>query len=310
MSQTGNSTTNTIELSVMQKNHFIVISGMSGSGKSVALNALEDLGYYCIDNLPAILLSETAGKLLATNSQTSEENPKTIKVAVSIDSRNKEFLQGISKQLNMLNQQVANQIIFLNADDNTLIKRYSETRRKHPLTNKDTSLLEAIKLDRTMLSSLQERADVEISTTNHTPHQLRSLMRDYAATSDSAPITVLFQSFGFKYGSPNEVDFIFDVRCLPNPYWNETLREFTGLDESVRKFLEKHENVANMQYDIQTFIEKWLPQFQSENRSYLNIGIGCTGGKHRSVYISSKLAKYFSQNRAIRTQIRHRELNI
>ena len=294
----------------MQKNHFIVISGMSGSGKSVALNALEDLGYYCVDNLPAILLSETAEKLLATNSQASEENPKTINVAVSIDSRNKEFLQGISKQLNMLNQQVANQIIFLNADDNTLIKRYSETRRKHPLTNKDTSLLEAIKLDRTMLSSLQERADVEISTTNHTPHQLRSLMRDYAATSDSAPITVLFQSFGFKYGSPNEVDFIFDVRCLPNPYWNETLREFTGLDESVRKFLEKHENVANMQYDIQTFIEKWLPQFQSENRSYLNIGIGCTGGKHRSVYISSKLAKYFSQNRAIRTQIRHRELNI
>lgn len=294
----------------MQKNHFIVISGMSGSGKSVALNALEDLGYYCIDNLPAILLSETAEKLLATNSQASEENPKTLKVAVSIDSRNKEFLQGISKQLNMLNQQVANQIIFLNADDNTLIKRYSETRRKHPLTNKDTSLLEAIKLDRTMLSSLQERADVEISTTNHTPHQLRSLMRDYAATSDSAPITVLFQSFGFKYGSPNEVDFIFDVRCLPNPYWNETLREFTGLDESVRKFLEKHENVANMQYDIQTFIEKWLPQFQSENRSYLNIGIGCTGGKHRSVYISSKLAKYFNQNRAIRTQIRHRELNI
>ena len=171
-------------------------------------------------------------------------------------------------------------------------------------------MLEAIKLDRSMLSSLQERADIEINTTNHTPHQLRSLMRDYAATSDSAPITVLFQSFGFKYGSPSEVDFIFDVRCLPNPYWNETLREYTGLDQPVRNFLEGHENVANMQYDIQTFIEKWLPQFQSENRSYLNIGIGCTGGKHRSVYISSKLAKHFSQNLAIRTQIRHRELNI
>ena len=294
----------------MQKNHFIVISGMSGSGKSVALNALEDLGYYCIDNLPAILLSETAEKLLATNRQANAENVKTLKVAVSIDSRNKEFLQGISKQLNILNQQVANQIIFLDADNNTLIKRYSETRRKHPLTNKNTSLLEAIKLDRSMLSSLQERADIEINTTNHTPHQLRSLMRDYAATSDSAPITVLFQSFGFKYGSPSEVDFIFDVRCLPNPFWNETLREYTGLDQSVQNFLEGHESVANMQYDIQTFIEKWLPQFQSENRSYLNIGIGCTGGKHRSVYISSKLAKHFSQNLAIRTQIRHRELNI
>lgn len=294
----------------MHKNHFIVISGMSGSGKSVALNALEDLGYYCIDNLPAILLSETAEKLLAVNKQENEENTKILKVAVSIDSRNKQFLQGVSKQLNMLNQQVANQIIFLNADDNTLIKRYSETRRKHPLTNKDTSLLEAIKLDRSMLSSLQERADIEISTTNHTPHQLRGLMRDYAATSDSSPITVLFQSFGFKYGAPNELDFIFDVRCLPNPYWNEALREYTGLDQPVRNFLAGHDNVANMQYDIQVFIEKWLPQFQLENRSYLNIGIGCTGGKHRSVYISSKLAKYFSKNQSIRTQIRHRELNI
>ena len=161
-----------------------------------------------------------------------------------------------------------------------------------------------------MLSSLQERADFEINTTHHTPHQLRGLMRDYAATSDSAPITVLFQSFGFKYGAPNEVDFIFDVRCLPNPYWNESLRDYNGLDQPVQDFLSHHDNVANMQLDIQTFIEKWLPQFQLENRSYLNIGIGCTGGKHRSVYISSKLATYFSKNHAIRTQIRHRELNI
>ena len=294
----------------MQKNHFIVISGMSGSGKSVALNALEDLGYYCIDNLPAILLSETAEKLLNFNAQEDNSENSILKVAVSIDSRNKDFLLGISKQLNTLNQLVANQIIFLDADDKTLIKRYSETRRKHPLTSRNTSLLEAIHLDRTMLSSLQERADIEISTTHQTPHQLRALMRDYAATSDSTPITVLFQSFGFKYGAPNEVDFIFDVRCLPNPYWNEALRDYTGLEKPVRDFLKNHDIVAKMQYDIQVFIEKWLPQFQAENRSYLNIGIGCTGGKHRSVFISSKLAKHFQNNQAIRTQIRHRELNI
>lgn len=293
----------------MQKNHFIVISGMSGSGKSVALNALEDLGYYCIDNLLAILLIETADKLIVSHANNSQD-ALTLKVAVSIDSRNKQFLQGISKQLDNLNQLVGNQIIFLDADDKTLIKRYSETRRKHPLTNKNTSLLEAIKLDRSMLSSLQERADIEINTTTHTPHQLRSLMRDYAATSDSTPITVLFQSFGFKYGAPNDVDFIFDVRCLPNPYWDESLREFTGLDQPVRNFLSNHDTVANMRHDIQSFIEKWLPQFQAENRSYLNIGIGCTGGKHRSVFISSKLAKHFNKDQAIRTQIRHRELNI
>ncbi len=293
----------------MQKNHFIVISGMSGSGKSVALNALEDLGYYCIDNLPAILLGETAEKLIEAH-KLNQYSSSALKIAVSIDSRNKEFLNGVSKQLDVLNQSIANQIIFLDADDKTLIKRYSETRRKHPLTSKTTSLLEAIRLDRSMLSTLQERADVEITTTNQTPHQLRSLMRDYAATSDSAPITVLFQSFGFKYGSPNEVDFIFDVRCLPNPYWNENLREKTGLEQPVRDFLSGQSTVQNMQLDIQTFIEKWLPEFQAENRSYLNVGIGCTGGKHRSVYISSQLAEYFRKNQSIRTQIRHRELNI
>lgn len=293
----------------MQKDHFIVISGMSGSGKSVALNALEDLGYYCIDNLPAILLGETAEKLIAAD-KLNPHSSKALKVAVSIDSRNKEFLKGVSKQLDILNQSIANQIIFLDANDETLIKRYSETRRKHPLTTRDISLLEAIRLDRSMLSLLQERADIEINTTNHTPHQLRSLMRDYAATSDSTPITVLFQSFGFKYGSPSEVDFIFDVRCLPNPYWNENLREKTGLEQPVRDFLSGQSSVQNMQLDIQTFIEKWLPEFQAENRSYLNVGIGCTGGKHRSVYISSQLADYFRKNQEIRTQIRHRELNI
>ena len=290
----------------MQQKHFIVISGMSGSGKSVALNALEDLGYYCIDNLPAILLNEVAEKLL----KSENDDHKINKIAVSIDSRNHTFLDGISAQLDLLKQQVKNQIIFIDADDTTLIKRYSETRRKHPLTSRNVSLLEAINLDRSMMAPLQERADIQINTSQHTPHQLKTLMRDYAATSDSSPITLLFQSFGFKYGSPNDADFIFDVRCLPNPYWDESLRNNTGLEEPVQKFLAQHDSVDQMLFDIQQFVEKWLPHFTADNRSYLTVGIGCTGGKHRSVYISSKLAVYFSQNKDIRTQLRHRELHI
>lgn len=286
--------------------HFIVISGMSGSGKSVALTALEDLGYYCIDNLPAILLSEVAEKLFKID----DKEHRIKKIAVSIDSRNHTFLDDISTQLDLLNKQVNSQIIFIDTDNDTLIKRYSETRRKHPLTNKNISLLEAINLDRSIISTLQERADIHINTSDHTPHQLRALIRDHAATSDSSPITLLFQSFGFKYGSPNDVDFMFDVRCLPNPYWDEKLKTHTGLEKTVQDFLASHESVTAMQTDIQLFIEKWLPHFITDNRSYLTVGIGCTGGKHRSVYISSKLAEHFSHNGNIRTQLRHRELNI
>jgi UPF0042 nucleotide-binding protein len=290
----------------MQKEYFIVISGMSGSGKSVALNALEDLGYYCIDNLPAILLSEVAEKLFKTDNK----NTKINKIAVSIDSRNHTFLDDISKQLDLLNEQVNSQIIFIDADDSILIKRYSETRRKHPLTNKNISLLEAIHLDRSMMNTLQERANIQINTSLHTPHQLKAIIRDHAATSDSSPITLLFQSFGFKYGPPTDVDFIFDVRCLPNPYWNESLREKTGLEKPVQAFLASHDSVDEMLVDILNFVEKWLPHFTADNRSYLTVGIGCTGGKHRSVYISSKLAEHFNKNKNTRTQLRHRELNI
>lgn len=286
----------------MQNHHLILISGTSGSGKSVALNALEDLGYYCIDNLPAILLDEVATKLI--------DEEQTSKIAISIDSRNKNFLLNIEKSLDELSQHMPMQIIFIDAADEILIKRYSETRRKHPLTNKNTSLVEAITLDRELLTPLQERADIKIDTTKLTPHQLRSEIRGHATTAGKMPITVLFQSFGFKYGSPSDLDFIFDVRCLPNPYWEESLRHMTGLDSQVKTFLRRHETVQIMQQDIQQFVEKWLPAFIADNRTYLNIGIGCTGGKHRSVYISTMLADYFSQQKNIHVQIRHRELNI
>jgi len=286
----------------MQKNEFILISGTSGSGKSVALNALEDLGYYCIDNLPAMLLKEVATKLQKENS--------IDKVAISIDSRNQKFIQDIKKNLQLLNENTEAKIIFIDAEDSSLIKRYSETRRKHPLTNKDTSLVEAIQLDRQLLSHLQDNADIHIDTSKKTPHQLRALIKEHAMTVGNAPITVLFQSFGFKYGAPSETDFIFDVRCLPNPHWQDDLRPLTGLDQPVRTFLSKHDMVNNMQQDILRFVEKWLPAFIDDNRTYLTVGIGCTGGKHRSVYISSKLAEYFKEQKNIQIQLRHRELNI
>lgn len=286
----------------MQSNQFILISGTSGSGKSVALNALEDLGYYCIDNLPAMLLEEVATKLQKENS--------IDKVAISIDSRNQKFIQDIKKNLEHLNKLTTAKIIFIDAKDDALIKRYSETRRKHPLTNKDTSLVEAIQLDRKLLSHLRENADIHIDTSKKTPHQLRAEIREHVVAAGNSPITLLFQSFGFKYGAPSETDFIFDVRCLPNPHWQDDLRPLTGLDRPVRQFLSEHDMVNNMQQDISQFVDKWLPAFIDDNRTYLNIGIGCTGGKHRSVYLSSKLAEHFKKQNNIQIQLRHRELNI
>ncbi len=289
----------------MRETHFIVISGTSGSGKSIALHALEDLGFYCIDNLPAVLLSHIASNMLDT-----DEGPQH-NYAVSIDSRNQNFLKNVDEQLSILDtMKVKYQIIFLDASNENLIKRYSETRRKHPLSDENTSLVEAINRERTVLDPIQERAHIRINTSKTTPHELRASMRDYAADTSSASLTLLFESFGFKYGPPNEADFVFDVRCLPNPHWDDTLRPFTGLDEPVRDFLKQQKDVTSMLHDIQQFIEKWLPVFRDGNRTYITVAIGCTGGKHRSVYLSSKLLEYFSDQSNINIQIRHRELNI
>ena len=204
---------------------FVVISGTSGSGKSVALNALEDLGFYCIDNLPAVLLTHIASNMFDEEQPNIEHD-----YAVSIDSRNQNFLQNVDTQLGILDSmQVNYKIIFLDANDDILIKRFSETRRKHPLSNKQVSLVEAIELERKILSPIEERSSTKINTSKITPHELRASMRDYVADTDSASLTLLLESFGFKYGTPTEADFIFDVRCLPNPYWDEKLRPHTGL---------------------------------------------------------------------------------
>ena len=288
----------------MHEINFIIVSGMSGSGKTIALQALEDLGFYCIDNLPAILLPTLAKQMFSERSLIKN-------CAISIDSRNRNFIYDIIENFSELSSlNIDYKIIFLDTDNDTLIKRFSETRRKHPLSNQQISLVEAIKNERQILDPISENAHRHINTSKTTPHELRAIVRDIAATSSAQSLTLLFESFGFKYGNPNDADFVFDVRCLPNPHWEKELRPFTGLDKSVQSFLIKHKEVNNMVKDIRQFVEKWLPQFKAENRSYITVAIGCTGGKHRSVFIATQLKQHFEKDKSLFTQIRHRELRL
>lgn len=281
---------------------FLLVSGLSGSGKSIVLHALEDSGFYCIDNMPARLLPHLAEQIQQSSDKLSEN------VAVGIDARNKEFLKELPEALDKLSRLGINyQIVFLEADDAILIKRYKETRRKHPLTDGDVSLLEGIALEKNQLNPLSSNAALRVDTTFTTPHDLRQQILDFASGSESNNLTLLFRSFGFKHGTPLDADYVFDIRCLPNPYWQAELRQFTGLDEPVIEFLEKQSEVQEMFESICAFLEKWLPSFEMENRSYLTIAIGCTGGQHRSVYLTDKLANYFA-DAGVQTQVRHREL--
>lgn len=281
-----------------------IISGTSGSGKTIALQVLEDLGFYCIDNMPASLVVEMASKVLTNDSAHRD-------YALSIDSRNKDFIGDLKNSFKELDSlHIETRVIFIDANDNTLLKRFSETRRKHPLSNKDTTLIEAIAKERKLLKHLSDIADKKINTSSTTPHELRSIIRDDTANQNEHSLTLLFQSFGFKYGSPHDADYVFDIRCLPNPHWQLKLKPLTGLDEPVKKFLSEHTVCADMHKQIQNFIEAWLPHFINDNRSYITVAIGCTGGQHRSVYISSLLADYFRKNKTIQTLIRHRELRL
>ena len=284
----------------------IIISGLSGSGKSVALQSLEDIGYFCIDNLPAFMLHNFS--TLLSERVTNAEILELPGVAVSIDGRSKQFLTERNSSLNELEERgIHYRMIFLDAEEQKLVRRYSETRRKHPLTDNNTPLIEGIRLERKLLDPLLERAEKIIDTTDMTPHELRGLIRDFAGGVTSSSPLLLVESFGFKYGTPREADFIFDVRCLPNPYWNESLRKLTGLDSEVMRFLREHDQVSDMVDEIYGFVSKWLPGFASENRSYITVAIGCTGGQHRSVYICEQLHSQFSQQN-VGVQIRHREL--
>ncbi len=266
----------------------ILISGRSGSGKSSALHALEDCGFYCIDNLPRSML-----KHLIENIAGSKEYDKT---AVSFDVRN---FTGDSSQLDELlsaldEHNIDHQIIFLDSSEDILIKRYNASRRKHPLSSEGLSLRGAIQQEKTQLAPLMDAASLVVDTSTMSVHDLRDLIRTRVTTHQTNALSLLIQSFGYKHGIPSDSDLMFDVRCLPNPYWEPTLRNFTGRDAEIAAFLEQHESTKKMLSDIRRFIEDWVPQYEKSGRAYVTISIGCTGGCHRSVYIAEQLTKHFN----------------
>lgn len=268
----------------------------------MALRALEDLGYYCIDNLPA-------GLMPAFAEQIADEEPELYdKVAVGIDARNR--IRDLERFPPMLaGLQSANlhaEVFFLQADTDTLIQRFSETRRRHPLTSTGRALAEAIDEERRLLEPLAAHADLFIDSSDTNIHELRRLIWKRVGTLGRA-LSLLLESFAYKHGVPADLDFAFDVRCLPNPYWEPSLAGLSGKDGAVVEFLERQAAVHAMYDDILGFLERWLPSFEEEQRSYVTVGIGCTGGRHRSVYLVERLAKAFSSRRG-NVLIHHREL--
>ena len=276
----------------------IVISGLSGSGKSIALNVLEDSAYYCVDNLPAKLLSG----LVQFLAQEGYE-----KVAVSIDVRSGATLSELPGYLVQLRKSgIDVHLIFLDSKTDTLVKRFSETRRRHPLADRDRTLPESIEHERELLEDISDFGH-RIDTSELHPSTLRSWIKDVLHTGESG-LRLLFQSFGFKHGIPLDADMVFDVRCLPNPHYDPDLRPLTGKDAPVVAFLEANANAREMLADIRDYIDKWLDCFVRDNRAYLTVAIGCTGGRHRSVYFVEALAAHFRETRKV--LVRHRELSI
>ncbi|MCG7584274.1 RNase adapter RapZ [Photobacterium sp. OFAV2-7] len=276
----------------------MVVSGRSGSGKSIALRVLEDLGYYCVDNLPVNLLPQ----LVSTVNSDQQD------IAVSIDVRNMpDEPEEIRKTLDSLGDKLDVNVIYLDADDKELVKRYSETRRLHPLSRDNMSLEQAIQSESERLAELKAHADLVIDTTNQSIHDLSETVRSRVLGRDARELIMVFESFGFKHGIPTDADYVFDVRFLPNPHWIPELKPLTGLDQGVKEYLSGHPEVTQLTYQIRNFIETWLPMLEKNNRSYLTVAIGCTGGQHRSVYIAQQLAEHFRYE-GHQIQIRHRTL--
>ncbi|SBS66120.1 RNase adapter RapZ [Vibrio atlanticus] len=280
----------------------IVVSGQSGAGKSVALRVLEDLGYYCVDNLPVNLLNDFVESVREINQN----------VAVSIDIRNlPKEPQLVTETLDQLEAatDIDLNVLFLDASKQTLLKRYSETRRIHPLSigQEKLSLEQAIDLEKTLLTPLVEQASIVIDSSDCNLYELSEQVRFKVEGKEKQELIIVFQSFGFKFGLPSDADYVFDVRFLPNPHWEPALRPLTGLEAPIHSFLEKHAEVLELKQQIQGFVEQWLPMLEKNNRSYLTVAIGCTGGKHRSVYLTQKIGEYFEQL-GHQVQIRHASL--
>jgi UPF0042 nucleotide-binding protein len=263
----------------------IIVSGLSGSGKSVALHVLEDVGYYCIDNLPA-------GLLLSAVEEVRRSSGQSMRLAVGVDARNHaENLDILPDLLRKLQAQgVETDIIFLHASDEILLQRYRESRRRHPLAEQGVALRAAIESERAILAEIEISADLIIDTSTSSIYDLAETIRSRVDRHDRQSLSVLIESFGFKYGIPADADFVFDLRSLPNPYWTIKLRGFTGLDAEVQSFLDAQDAFGNMFDDIRLFLARWVPHYEKANRGYMTIAIGCTGGQHRSVYMVEKLA--------------------
>ena len=281
-----------------------IISGRSGSGKSTVLHVLEDKGYYCIDNLPASLLPALAKRISTDASDLTQ-------VAVSVDARN------VSTDLEQVPQIVAElkektiptEILFLDANSQTLLKRFSESRRKHPLSSESVGLREAIDKESELLEPISVLANLTIDTSNMSLQALRQTVKNRMLDDQTNAMALLFQSFGFKNGAPVDADIVYDVRCLPNPFWDNSLRALTGLDDAVKKYLGDEAEVSEMLEDISNYLEKWLHKFEANNRSYITVAVGCTGGQHRSVYLCERLAESFV-GKISNVQVRHRELGV
>jgi len=263
----------------------IIVSGLSGSGKSVALHVLEDLGYYCIDNLPAALLTSLVRELTGSTNAID-------RIAVGVDARNpQKDLESLPRLIKELREQgIQTDLLFLQTSDEVLLKRYSESRRRHPLSVDGIELRAAIIRERDLLGPIINAADLIVDTTRSSVYELGDLIRKRIDRRQSNMLSVLIQSFGFKHGIPADADFVFDLRCLPNPYWQPELRPLTGLDGPVAEFLESQLLFKQMHDDILSFLVRWIPEYVSFNRAYLTVAIGCTGGQHRSVYMTEKLA--------------------
>lgn len=275
----------------------VLISGLSGSGKSIALAVLEDNGYYCVDNLPAKLLPDIAAYL---------KDAGYTRIAVTVDARGGEPVLELPQRLTDLRAGGMDvRVLFLEANTETLVKRFSETRRRHPLSRDNLTVAEALQEERHLLEPLSQIAQ-RIDTSNLGPNGLRNWVKDFI-DYDQARITLIFESFGFKNGIPLDADLVFDARCLPNPHYDPQLRPLTGKDDAVIAFLEKEANVRRMEEDIRHFVESWLPCFIRDNRSYLTVAVGCTGGRHRSVYLTETLAGHFRASHQV--LVRHHSLS-
>lgn len=282
----------------------IIVSGLSGSGKSIALKTLEDCGYFCVDNLPFTLLEDFISRVMLTD----REN--CAKTAIGIDARNQTGkLSDFPGRLEYIRRTgIECDVLYLHAEENVLLKRYSETRRKHPLTALNIPLKEALQIEKNMLRPVEKCADIVIDTSHMHYHQLRDLLKSQLGEGAQKRMVIQFLSFGFKHGIPMESDFLFDVRNLPNPYWVADLRGLTGRDPAVIAFLHSEDVVQQYFQDVKKFLERWAPRFEADNRSYLTVAVGCTGGQHRSVFMVDLLARHFQQSANI-IIVRHRELN-